>query len=221
MDRRRSRSELAIEEQLKQLDPNTERYQVLQATRDFKASWVALGELLTVVRENGSFRDWGYSSFDAYCRRELRIKRDTANKLTRSFSFLRDHKPERIGEPERDLPALEVVDLLSRAREKSKVNDEQFGAIREEVFAPEGGNLTRGQVMKRFREFDPDAFRTAPRVVKEGAGDGDLRKALLIAERLEGLLGGISQVSDEARQAASRVAGELRKIFQESERKSA
>ena len=89
MDRQRSRTEVEMEAQLKTLDPSSERYATLSAARDFKASWVALGELLTRVREGSLYREWGYSSFEAYARRELRIRQDTANKLTRSFSFLR------------------------------------------------------------------------------------------------------------------------------------
>src|SRR4051812_45199566 len=93
MGRRHNRSEAEMSAQLEALDPASARYQVLAAARQFKAFWVDLGERLTQVRESYAFTQWGYTSFEAYCRRELHIKQDTANKLTRSFAFLRDHEP--------------------------------------------------------------------------------------------------------------------------------
>ena len=71
MARRKTRGEVAIQSQLTTLEPTSERYKVLVAARDFKASWVELGERLTTIRESEKFLAWGYSSFEAYCRREL------------------------------------------------------------------------------------------------------------------------------------------------------
>ena len=92
MPRRRSRAEIEIETKLTALDPSSKRHHVLSAVRDFKASWVVVGEELTEVREKSLFEGWGYTNFETYCRRELRIKNDTANRLTRSCSFQSDHE---------------------------------------------------------------------------------------------------------------------------------
>ena len=212
MDRQRSRTEVEMEAQLKTLDPSSERYATLSAARDFKASWVALGELLTRVREGSLYREWGYSSFEAYARRELRIRQDTANKLTRSFSFLRDHEPKALQErTERELPPLDVVDLLSRARDRAKVSDDQLATIREEVFAPDS-NPTRHAVVKKIREIDPEAFRGKPR--GPVTTDEDLRKALLLGERFETLVHGHGEISQEAKQQVSQVVAELKALFE-------
>ncbi len=221
MTRRHSRGEAAIEALLGKLDPKSERYRVLAAARDFKASWVALGECLTETRESGAFREWGYPSFESYCRAELHLKGDTANKLTRSFSFLRDHEPAALETAEmREVPPLDVVDLLSRARDKTKLSDAQFSSIQQEVFeAP--ATASKNDVLKRFREIDPEAFKTAPRAAASGAGDVDLRKALLLAERLQGLLDGCESVSRGSREAMRGVAGELKGLFEGSRKMSA
>lgn len=212
---------MELESQLQQLDPGSKRYHVLAAARDFRASWVRLGELLTRVREECLFEQWGYTSFEAYCRRELKLRRDTAAKLTRSYAFLRDHEPKTLDAPEseRELPALDVVDLLSRAKERSNVSDDQLNEIKEEVFAPEGPS-TRNQVVRRFRQLDPDAFRAASR---DATGQNtaaaetpkppvniDLRKALLLAERLQSLLEPDPQASDQAKAGIATVVRELR-----------
>jgi len=55
MTRRKTRGEVAIQSKLATLDPESERYHVLVAARDFKASWVALGERLTAVREREQY----------------------------------------------------------------------------------------------------------------------------------------------------------------------
>ena len=220
MARRTSRGEAEIEARLRTLDPNSERYKVLAATRDFKASWVALGSILTEVRERGIYKDWGYTTFETYCRRELRIKKDTAIKLTRSFSFLRDHEPDSL-DVRSELPPLDVVDLLSRARERTKVSDEQLRDIQEEIFSAEK-MPTRGQVMKRFREVDPEAFRSAPRPAKSaGQQEGDVRKALLLAERLCEVMESIQTVDPETSNRARSVVASLRRIFEEQQQAQA
>jgi len=219
MVRRRTRGEAQIEALLHKLDPESERYKVLRAARDFKASWVELGEVLTVAREGAGYKDWGYDSFEAYCRQELQIKPDTANKLTRSFAFLRDHNPDSLDNREaRELPPLDVVDLLSRARERAKLSDEQFSQIEGQVFEGESPP-SKTEVLKRFRELDPEAFKPAPKPVRT-AGDDDLRKALLLAERLQTVIEPHQEVSPKAHEALGSLVGELRRLFEATRRES-
>lgn len=188
--RRTSRAEAEMAARLDTLDPKSKRYAVLAAAKAFKANWVELGERLTTVRESQGYTQWGYASFEAYCRKELQIRQDTANKLTRSFAFLRDHEPQILGEKrtQTDLPALDVVDLLSQAQKRTKVSDDHLARICENAFDP-AANATRAQVMKQFRELDPDAFKPEVKPKPQTVtGPNDMRKALLLAERLESLL---------------------------------
>ncbi len=228
MTRRKTRAEAEIEAKLQTLDPSSKRYGVLSSARDFKVAWIELGQRLTKVKEEGTWEEWGYSSFEAYCRRELRVRRDTANKLTRSFSFLRDHEPDSLeNRTDRELPPLDVVDLLSRAQEQTKITEPQLEAIREEVFSQDASMPTRSQVVKRFREVDPEAFRKGPVAVKEAPtgplSQGDLRKALLLAERLFALVENQPGLSDKAVGGIKQAATELRELFeaQSEEAKSA
>lgn len=215
MTRRRTRAEAEMEETLSGLDPSSFRYQVLSIAKDFKVIWVEMGELLTKVREAGTYKEWGYASFEAYCRREIRIRQDTANKLTRSFSFVRDHEPTALAQREQnELPPLDVVDLLSRAKERTQVPDEQLDSIRQEVFHNEA-NPTRQKLMKRFREIDPEAFRSKKKdEVKPDAADPDMRKAVLIAERLLALLEPGPSISDQCKESMRSVVGELNSLLE-------
>lgn len=222
MGRRTSRSEAEMSERLDALDPSSERFLALSAARQFKACWVDLGEKLTVLRESKAYQAWGFSTFEVYCRKELRIKQDTANKLTRSFSFLRDHEPKVLeNRTGREMPALDVVDLLSQARERTKITDDAFTSIREQVFDPLA-HPTRNDVMKRFREVDPEAFKPAAKAESPKVDNNDLRKALLLAERLESLLEaqGIG-VSKEVLGSARNVVRELRERFEQTQRQGA
>ena len=215
---RKTRAQAEIEAQLETLEPGSERHQLLVAARDFKAAWVTLGNLLTRIKETALWQDWGFSSFESYSRRELKLRRDTVNKLTRSYSFLRDHEPVALEQRrERELPPLDVVDLLSQARDRTRVTDDQMASIQEEIFDPQTDMPSKSQVVKKFRALDPEAFRTAP---KQTQVQQDTRKALMLADRLLELVQVQEGLSQEAIDGVARAAEELRTIF-EAQRQAA
>jgi hypothetical protein len=86
--------ELAARQESVRADP--ERASVISAARRFKASWFELGELLTSTRQRERWRAWGYASFEDYCKKELHLRRETADKLTGSFTFLRARAPDTV-----------------------------------------------------------------------------------------------------------------------------
>jgi len=204
-----------MEAQLKSLDPASFRYQVLASAKDFKAIWVQMGDFLTKVREQNLYKEWGYKSFEVYCRKEVRIRQDTANKLTRSFSFVRDNEPDALASRgEQELPPLDVVDLLARARERTVVPEEELNTIRQEVFHGEQ-EPTRQRLMKRFREVDPEAFRVKkPDEVILQEGDPDMRKAVLVAERLLSLLEPGPSISSAAKMSMQTIVQELTALLE-------
>ena len=230
-----SRVEADIEARLQDLDPGSKRYQTLRAARDFKAAWVGLAKALTQVRDSGEFQTWGYATFEAYCGRELKIRRDTADKLTRSFAFLREHKPDVLDrQRESDMPALDVVDLLQRARAKASVPEEAFVSLRDDVLA-DGKQSTRTQVLKRLREVDPEGFGAGSAANKDGksglgvkglvavggeSGEGeasrgpvDLKKAVMLAERLQSVVEAGDGLSGRTVAMICEIAAELRARF--------
>src|SRR5437660_380055 len=71
-----------------------ERADMIARVRRFKASWYELGSALTELRRTDRWKQWGFDGFDDYCRRELHLKRETADKLTGSYAFLRRAAPE-------------------------------------------------------------------------------------------------------------------------------
>ena len=126
----------ALEEQHAD-DP--ERVAVLRRTRNFKRSWLELGEALSEVRRSKSWEKWGYETFEAYAKAELKLRMETVEKLTGSYMFLHKRAPEvlRRDPLESHLPSYQAIDFLRRAEERNEqdntVSDETMVEVRKKV----------------------------------------------------------------------------------------
>lgn len=149
-----------IEQLLKELPPDSERYRVLISARRFKSSWVELGESLTRIANSGAFQSWGYLSFEDYCAREIRIRRQTADKLLLAFRFLEREEPgvlER--QKERPLPDFRSVDLLRQAREEQSFTPEDYNDLRKTVLEDDRSHPTAArQFREKLQEYQPDRY---------------------------------------------------------------
>jgi len=144
-------AEQHIERIMDQLDPASDRFQVLDTAKRFKSSWVELGEKLCLVRNRDLYRQWGYEDFDSYCSREVRIRKDTAQKLTLNFHFLEKQEPQLLERRTalKPLPDYRNVDLLRQAKEEKGFSDEQYEELKKAVVEEERSHPT---VLKRFKE---------------------------------------------------------------------
>ena len=183
----KSKSELIIEQLMRELDPTTPRYQVLSVARQFKSSWAELGEQLLKVKNDGEFQGWGYESFDDYCAKEIRIRKETARKLTLAYRYLEQEEPALLGAERRlqPLPDYRAVDLLRQAREEQQFSDDEYAQLRESVIEEERSLPT---VQKQFREVA--MVRNPPEIdpLKQ------IRSALTTARRLESQLEELAEV---------------------------
>jgi hypothetical protein len=112
-----------------------ERAELVRRARRFKASWIELAEALTQVKRNGRWREWGFDSIEAYARAELRLKPETVDKLTGSYSFLQRRAPavlsrDALHEP---FPSYQSVDFLRRAEEQDDAPRDAVEGIRRRV----------------------------------------------------------------------------------------
>ena len=55
-----TQAEAKIEHLLSQLEPGSERYRILSSAKQFKSSWVDLGQQLQEVRRDRLYAQWGY-----------------------------------------------------------------------------------------------------------------------------------------------------------------
>lgn len=178
------------------------RQTVLAAARRFKSTWVELGKLLIRVRDESLWEGWGHPSFEAYCAKELHIRKSTALKLTRSFSFLQRHEPEEVGKdalPER-APAFEVVEVLADAEERGQLSPNEYQQIRESIWNPER------PVSELKREFTERFPRPAPEPRPTSL---QLRRLAQAARKLAGELAACGEVPSHVADRAAALADDV------------
>ena len=132
-------AEEVISSKVNQVPPGSFRQTVLLAAKRFKSSWVELGKLLVKVRDEALFEQWGYPTFDAYCLAEIRIRKSTADKLTRNFSFLNKHEPRAMAQEDivETAPAFEVVQVLAEAEDRGQLSAQEYKSIRDSIWDQE------------------------------------------------------------------------------------
>jgi hypothetical protein len=120
---RRTKTDEEMEAAVQQFSDDPERQHMLQVARKFKASWIELAESLSKIRRGEQWRNWGYPSFDAYAKTELKLRQDTIDKLTGAYLFLQKRRPESLQQPHeetvQELPSYQTLDFLRRAEEQS------------------------------------------------------------------------------------------------------
>ncbi|PLX90036.1 MAG: hypothetical protein C0620_14420 [Desulfuromonas sp.] len=174
-----TQAEHHIEHLLQQLEPGSERYSVLSSAKNFKSSWVDLGQQLKQVRSNRLYSTWGYDSFEDYCSREIRIRRQTADKLTMAYHYLEKNQPSLMEDKLQPLPDYRSIDLLCQADAEGNFTSEQQQELQQAVFE---GKLSHPTIAKRFKEMAMDHATTEQRQLTE------YKSALSAARRLQGAL---------------------------------
>lgn len=138
---------LNLEQRMEELEPGSIRYQILEDVKAFKTSWLRLGQALYSVWKDKMYKEWGYQEFDSYTTKEIGIRKPTALKLMRSYSFLENKEPRFLAntcseeaEPAK-IPDYEAVDVLRKAENNKNVPPEDYAKIRKYVLE-EGRDVT-------------------------------------------------------------------------------
>jgi hypothetical protein len=116
------------------------RADTLQKARSFKRTWLELAEALTRVTDKRLWEGWGFSDFDAYCRKELHLRGSTVAKLLGSYRFLETSAP-RVLDRARDtetfdspIPSVQAVEFVKRATEEGNADEETLRTIHRVAF---------------------------------------------------------------------------------------
>ena len=116
------------------------RADTLSKARAFKRTWLELAEALTRVADKRLWAGWGYTDFDAYCRKELHLRGSTVQKLLGSYRFLETSAP-RVLDRARDvemfdapIPSLPTVEFVKRAHEEGNADEETLRTIHRVAF---------------------------------------------------------------------------------------
>ena len=116
------------------------RADTLAKARAFKRTWLELAEALTRVSDKRLWQTWGFTDFDAYCRKELHLRGSTVAKLLGSYRFLETSAPRvieraRSGEAvDAPIPSLPAVEFVKRATEEGNADEETLRTIHRVAF---------------------------------------------------------------------------------------
>lgn len=164
-----TRSIERIEERMGSLEEDSIRRRILESAKNFKTSWIDLGQSLYSVWKDKLYKQWGYMTFDAYTSKEIGIKKPTALKLLKSYYFLEKEEPSYLQKEYTQsaetagLPSYEAVNLLRLAKNKDELDKSDYFRLKKDVL--EKGKDIREvkkdlvSLMKQREELEPEEAR--------------------------------------------------------------
>lgn len=148
---------------------NELRERAITLCKEFKTSWVQLGQTLYAIHEDKMYYLWGYEKFEHYTKNELGLKKTVAMKMLKSYLFLEQDEPDYLKESFAELreskkvPALDEINVLRLARNKNELTRQDYMKLKNAVF--EKGKDSTGvrkdltTMMKERKPVDPEEER--------------------------------------------------------------
>jgi hypothetical protein len=202
-----------LDKKMNEMSADELRYQVLKSAKDFKSSWIGLGQILYTVWKDKLYKDWGFAEFDNYTSKEIGIRKNTALKLLRSYSFLEKDNPRYLtkdyteGAEASQIPTFEAVDVLRKASTNKKLDREDYAKIKKYVLesGKEAGDVKKDltQMIKQQEELDPAEARK--------------KKRVLVLKRFVGTLKAIRTEIKASKVLPEKVAKDIDKLIRELE----
>jgi hypothetical protein len=213
MESIKTKSLKSIEQKMQDLDKDSFRYHILESAKNFKTSWIELGQALYTTWKDKLYKGWGYATFDSYTIKEIGIRKQTALKLLKSYYFLEKEEPALLKKDyisEQDaasVPSYESIDILRLAKNKKTLGDDDYQDLKKEIF--EGGkdarevkkNLTA--IIRQREELEPE--------------EAQKRRKLSTVKRLVGTLKSLKQESELLKLLPSAVIKEIVMLIEKLE----
>jgi hypothetical protein len=201
-----TKTDRQMEDRMLAVSSDPERADTLAKARAFKRTWLELAEALHRASEKRLWEKWGFSDFDAYCRKELHLRGSTVAKLLGSYRFLESSAPRVIERARTDhyeapIPSLATVEFVKRATDEGSADDETLRSIHRVAFdegaeapvlARKFGDLAFPQTDREKKEKLRSQIATAARrlsslIAEEGAPVGK-QLAIKVEETIGELL---------------------------------
>lgn len=182
-----TKTDRQMEDRLLAVSGDPERADTLAKARAFKRTWLELADALARVQKHDSWRRWGFTDFDSYCRKELHLRSSTVQKLLGSFRFLETSAPKVLERaramPEEPIPSMAAVEFVMKATDRGAADDETLQTIRRTAFE-EGAEAP--VLAKKFKEvaFPIDEAERGERVRTQLTGAARRLSALISEEEL-------------------------------------
>lgn len=184
----KTKSITKIEERMEGISEDSVRYEVLNNAKSFKTSWIGLGQALYSVWKDKLYRDWGFSDFDAYTKKEIGIRKQTALKLLKSYSFLEKEDPRYLQRdfnekaPAASMPTYESVDVLRLANKKKGVDNDDYTRLRRKVL--ESGSDAR-EVKKDLTAIIKQREELLPEEAWQKKRDAQIKRVISLLRSLK------------------------------------
>ena len=155
-----------LEQKMSGIDSESIRGQILANAKGFKTSWINLGQALYTVWKDKLYKGWGYDTFEAYTAKEIGIRKQTAIKLLRSYSFLEKEDPLYLKKDYNEeaeaatVPTYQSVDVLRLANNKKDLSKEEYASMKKGVLDMGKDALSAKKdltsLMKQRQELEPE-----------------------------------------------------------------
>ena len=150
-----TKTDRMMEDRMHSVSSDPVRADTLQKARSFKRTWLELAEALSRVNDKRLWESWGFSDFDAYCRKELHLRSATVAKLLGSYRFLETSAPKVIERARTDhfeapIPSIATVEFVQKATAEGHADEETLRTIHHSAFE-EG--LEKPMLARKFGEL--------------------------------------------------------------------
>lgn len=182
-----------IDKQISEINPESVRSKALVSLRDFRSSWVKLGQYLTEIAYGGDYKEWGYDDFEVYCASELGLKKPTVKKLMVSYNYMKSYEPGLLAQDSageaKCLVDCDTIEQLKKARERDDIEEEEKEELHRMAF--ESGvdqKVIRKEIKERikpkqmFEDIDRANFNRRKEIQVIMKSARNLRKRLFEAK---------------------------------------
>lgn len=162
-------SQQTVERKKNNINAESLRIELMGYSKDFKVSWVQLGQGLYSVWRDKTFQVWGFDKFEDYVIRELGLKKSLALKLVKTYFFVEQEEPsylkKEFGEDKKavSVPGYEGLDVLRMARRHSELSREDYVKLRKDIFdkGKEASLVKKdlSAIIKERKQVDPEHER--------------------------------------------------------------
>ena len=145
------------------------RSQILDHSKNFKISWVNLGQALYSVWRDKLYYAWGYDKFEYYTEQEVGIQKQMSLKLLKTYFFLESEEPDYLKKEFSEMseaaqvPGYEAVNVLRLAKQKKELLRDDYVKLRKDVFDKgKDASVVRKDLvamMKERKSVDPEEER--------------------------------------------------------------